>query len=458
MVQSFETLAAIRFGYGFKNATPEIRDVAQLLAQLQGPDTALLAFPRPDYTERRRIYKHYRKQVRRAKKAGKKADKALRQDVQKAKKARKHLVVNDIHARFARAISSDAGFRERLAIFWSDHFTVAPKGQWPQILYGDMMDAAIRPHLAGNFLDLLLAAVLHPSMLIYLDQTKSYGPNSPRGMARQLGLNENLARELLELHTMGVGGAYGQKDVRQLAELLTGIVATGHGMEFHEKRAEPGAETVLGKTYGSDAEASFADIRQFFHDISRHPDTAAHIARKLAVHFVADDPPEELVLRMQQAYLDSGAELMAVYQAMLEHPAAWGALGGKVKQPFGFVVSGLRALDISRNTLENMGVSGTRRMMSIPIASMGQSMLRAPGPNGWPEEAEAWITPQGIAARLQWALVVSATYGAERDPRDFVQMALRDAAGETLQFAAGAAENRIEGLALVLASPEFNRR
>lgn len=458
MVQSFATVAAIRFGYGFRPGEKDIRDVEQLLAQLTGPDQAMHRFPTPDYAARRAVFDDYRNKVREAKQAKGDDKRAARKRVSKAKAARKALVLHDIKVRFARPITSAQGFRERLVTFWSDHFTVTPKGQWPEIAYGDLMDSAIRPHITSRFSDLLIAASLHPSMLVYLDQGRSFGPNSPAGLRRNAGLNENLARELLELHSMGVQGNYSQKDVRQLAELLTGLVPTDQGTEFKERMAEPGAEMVLGKEYGGAAQASFADIKQFLGDVSLHPDTAYHISRKLAEHFVSDEPDPLLVDHITTAYESSGGDLMAVYAAMLEHPASWGPLGNKVKQPFGFVVSGMRALNVSRKTLENMTIRDTRLMMSIPIASMGQSMLRTPAPDGWPEEAEAWITPQGIAARLQWALVASSQYGQKLDPRDFVQTALRDAAGQTLKFAAAGAEKRVEGLALVLASPEFNRR
>jgi len=453
MIQAFETLAAIRFGYGFRPGEPDLQDVGELLAQLQGPDTVMARLPTPGYAERRQILVDYRIQVGRVKKLGDVA----KADLKRTKRARRVLVAQDIGKRFARAIVSPNGFRERLASFWADHFTVVPKGQGQVIQYGGFMDVAIRPNIAKRFADILIASTTHPSMISFLDQGKSIGPNSKGGKNNDRGLNENLAREVLELHTLGVGASYDQNDVRQLAELLTGLTTTDQGTVFKQNIAEPGAETVLGKQYGG-GRASMDDITAFLEDVAIHPQTAAHISRKLAVHFVSDQPDPALVAHMTQVFLRSGGDLMAVYGAMLEHPSSWGALGEKVKQPFGFIVSGMRALNVPESQLSALSLRDVRTTYGLPMVSMGQPILKAPGPNGWPEEAEAWITPQGLAARLQWALVASSQYGNGLDPRVFVDEALRDLAGGTLKFAVSGAERRVEGLTLVLASPEFNRR
>lgn len=454
MAHSFQTLAAIRFGYGFRLGEADVLDADQLLAQVQGPDLAMQRFASPNFTQRREIYTAYRAQVNLAKKGGAEAA----PDLKATKRARKVLVANDANIRFSRAVLSPNGFRERLASFWADHFTVVPKGQVQSTLYGDFMDVAIRPNISKRFADMLVASTLHPSMIIFLNQNKSFGPNSRAGKRKGRGLNENLAREVLELHTMGVGGSYSQTDVRQLAELLTGLTSSNNGTQFRERSAEPGAETILGQSYGDDGQARLADIVAFLEDVAIHPETARHIVRKLAVHFIDDAPDAGLIAHMEQAFLRNGGDLIPVYTAMLEHPAAWGDLGGKVKQPFDFIVSGLRALGVPAKKVAGLKAGRVRRMYSLPMMTMGQPMLRPPGPNGWPEEAEAWITPQGLAARLQWALLASTRFGNGLDPRDFVDSTLRDGAGQTLKFAVAGSEIRAEGLALVLASPEFNRR
>jgi uncharacterized protein (DUF1800 family) len=187
---------------------------------------------------------------------------------------------------------------------------------------------------------MLMAVATHPAMLLYLDQAQSVGPNSARGARRDRGLNENYARELMELHTLGVGAVYSQDDVRQLAELLTGLaVDPVAGFVFDARRVEPGPERVLGRDYAGDG---IEAIRAVLADLAARPETARHLAHKLAVHFVADDPDPGLVTAMEAAFRDSGGDLVAVTAALLAHPAAWAEAAAKARQPFDFVVAALR--------------------------------------------------------------------------------------------------------------------
>lgn len=248
-----------------------------------------------------------------------------------------------------RRSTTEDGFRERLTYFWGDHFTA--KGKTPVLTYGatPYVETSIRPHVAARFEDMLIAAVTHPLMLNYLDQQVSVGPNSDFARKRpekKLGLNENLAREILELHTLGVDGPYTQDDVRQLAELLTGLSwSPDEGALFRPRVAEPGAERVLGKWYGTQ-QGALGDIHAVLIDLARHPATARHLSRKLAVHFVSDRLDPVLVDVMTGAYLETKGNLLAVYRAMLEHPAAWKG-PGTMKQPIAFVTSALRAEGLS---------------------------------------------------------------------------------------------------------------
>ena len=305
---------------------------------------------------------------------------------------------------------------------------------------------------------MLKAAVTHPSMLVYLDQVASFGPNSRAARGRR-GLNENLAREVIELHSLGVGGAYTQRDVKQLAKLLTGLTAGfPKGFALRPARAEPGAEQVLGRSYGGDA-PSLDDIYAVLEDLATHPDTGAHLARKLAVHFCSDAPDEGMVASMADAYRDNSGALLSVYEAMLRHPFAWESFGQKVKQPIDFVTSSLRAIGLPAASLGKLSRKEMQSYLTGPMASMGQPWFRPLGPDGWAEAAEAWITPQGLAARLQWAMAApSAFFRGLPDPRGFVETSLGSLADERLRFVAGAAETRREGIALVLASPGFQRR
>ena len=320
------------------------------------------------------------------------------------------------------------------------------------------MEEAIRPRISGTFAEMLKAVVTHPMMLFYLDQTASFGPNSPAARGRR-GLNENLARELLELHTLGVSAAYSQIDVRELAELLTGLTANAtSGFIFAPNRAEPEAETVLGKTYGGAAPV-LDDIYAALDDLARHPATAQHLARKLAIHFTSDTPDEAMIARMAGAYLDSGGALTAMYEVMLNDPFSWSSFGQKVKQPVDFVSSSLRALALPTRSLDRMNLTKLRSYIAAPLGAMGQPLFRPGGPDGWPEAAEDWVTPAGLAARLQWSMAApSAFYRSLPDPRVFVRTSLGTIADQRVRFAANSAESRREGVGLILASPAFQRR
>ena len=456
--QSFATKAAFRFGYGFAEGEADVSDVEMLLAHVTDADAGIAMYRGPSFGERAQMMRTYLQYKR----ADKKGDANAKPLLRASNKERNALRAADMQRVFGRAMYSGQGFRERLVFFWADHFTVVPKSRLEQTAWGSYQEEAIRPNVNRSFGDMLVAAATHPSMLLFLDQVRSIGPNSRaaknnKKKRKVKGLNENLAREVMELHTLGVGGAYSQSDVRQAAELLTGLVVGPDGAKFLPRWAEPGSEAILGKQYGGNP-ARLEDIEGFLRDLALHPDTAKHVVTKLVVHFISDDPDPALVDELTRVYRNTDGDLPSVYGAMLDHPATWVDLGQKARQPFEFMVASLRALGVSRIDFDGFSTGQLRRGLMLPLANMGQPLRNAPGPNGWPEEAEAWITPQGVASRLQWALAVSRLLGGYRDPRDFVEAALRELAGGSLKFAVAGAEQREEGLTLVLASPEFNRR
>lgn len=444
------TLAAIRFGYGPPRAA--MGGPADMLAALAGPDEMAARHPTFGFAEALPVL---------AQAAD--ARKMLRQNpddrktYQAAVRAAAAMSESATRARFARALDAPDAFRERLTGFWADHFTTKARNAPERPLPGTLVHDAVRPHLTGRFEDMLIAATLHPAMLSYLDQVASVGPGSPFGQRRNRGLNENLAREVIELHSLGVGAGYGQADVRQMALLLTGLDATAReGFLFRPERAEPGAETVLGKTYDGDG---VEPIKAVLRDLARHPATAAHIARKLATHFVADTPDPALVAAMTAAYRDSGGALDVVYGTMLNHPAAWEPVLHKARQPLDFLLAALRALGMTGDEMRKMARGPFLRMLLRPMALMGQDWEKPNGPDGWPESQEAWITPQGLGARIAWAMEVPGRLVTPMpDPPGFVQTALGSAADERLIWAAARAESIREGVGLVLASPAFNRR
>lgn len=451
--------AAIRWGYGL----PAGGLAEDMLTRLAGPDRAAETWPGVRLADLGPVLAAHQA-ARKAKDAA--AEKA-------AQRQADQLALHGVQATFARAVGSDDPLRERLVAFWADHFTIAPRNRVEAALPAILIDEAIRPLVTGRFADMLRAVITHPGMLIYLNQEASFGPTSRKGQRRGKGLNENLARELLELHTLGVGAGYSQTDVRELAELLTGLaVDPGKGFVFDQGRAEPGPETVLGVAYSG---TGAGPVLKALDDLAARPETAAHIARKLAVHFVADDPDARLVAAVTAAWGATEGDLLAVVQALVSHPASalpdmvpdmgpdlgpdLGPARGKARQPFDFMVAALRALGVTPADVLAAEAKAIRRLILQPLAAMGQPFHRAPGPDGWPEAAADWITPPGLAARIDWAM--NAPERLQRplpDPRAFLATALGSRAGERLTWAVGAAESARDGVGLVLASPDFNQR
>ena len=446
------TLAAIRFGFGLPLPEGAPDTVPAMLAALAGPDAAAQNWPIDGLA----VIQPKLAELRGMKGAGK-TDPALKPRYEALTVEVVAAVAHAERQTFVRALTAADGFRERLVAFWADHFTVLSKTTVEGMMPFAMVEDVIRPHLTRRFADLLTEVTLHPAMLIYLDQAQSTGPNSFMGQRKDRGLNENLARELMELHSLGVGAVYSQDDVREMAELLTGVTYDPRrGMWFERRRAEPGAETVLGQTYEGEG---LEVIRRALGDLGRRPETAAHIARKLAVHFVSDAPDPGLVAAVETAFLATDGDLMAVYTALLQHPAAWAEAAEKIRQPFDFIVAALRGLGITGARFQALKRGPFRQQVLRGMTGMGQAWKRPPGPDGWAEEAEAWISQQLLAARITWAMQApERLLDVLPDPVELAQTALADRASERLLGAAARAENRREGVGLVLASAEFNRR
>lgn len=446
------TIAAMRFGYGLPLPEGAPVDPAAMIERLAGPDLAARDWPgltldalMPGLREAEAA-----RVVARRDAAGRPAYRA-------ALRARVREQLGQRRTTLARALGSPDGFRERLVAFWADHFTTTARVGRQRTLPLALVEDAIRPQVAGRFAAMLEAVTLHPAMLLYLDQSRSVGPNSPAGLRRGRGLNENLGRELLELHTLGVDADYGQEDVRQMAELLTGLrFDTDEGTVFFPAAAEPGPETVLGRAYAGD---DLGAIRRALADLAVHPATARHLTRKLAVHFVGDAPDPGLAAAMERAWTDTGGDLRAVCAAMLGHPAAWDGPLTKARQPWDLVVAGLRALGVGPDRVLRFSGGAFNRLVGKPLAEMGQPLQEAPGPDGWPEADAAWITPERLAARITWAMTApDRLLEALPDPVALAEAGLGPLAGEALRVAVSRAEDRRVGVGLLLASPAFNRR
>jgi uncharacterized protein (DUF1800 family) len=358
-------------------------------------------------------------------------------------------------ARLQRAVIADCGFVERLVAFWSNHFCIsANKGGLARMWAGSFEREAIRPHVLGRFGDMLKAVEQHPAMLFFLDNQQSLGPESRAGQNRKRGLNENLAREIMELHTLGVGGGYSQEDVTSLARIITGWTFAGRqgqlgapgSFVFNANAHQPGAQRLLGKTYENNGvaqgEAALADI-------ARHPSTAKFIATKFARHFVADDPPPALVARLQETFRNTDGDLKALTFALLDSDEAWQAPLTKLRSPYEFLVATGRLLG---RIPEDPG----RYLGSLNL--LGQPLWSPSGPNGFPDTNAAWAAPEGMKLRLDVSAQVASRLADNIDPRDLLELVAADAASPETRRTVEHAESRQQALALLLMSPEFQRR
>lgn len=451
---AYPELAAIRLGYGLSPLVPPPADPAAVL----GSVAVTAARPPEMTTAEAQAQQVATLQARHRAKDG------------EAEKQAFNMVKRDVYgrtaasyqARLAHAAGAPVGFGERLVQFWADHFTVRTTTLPQRWLSPAFIEEAIRPRIGGRFADMLKAAITHPAMVLYLNQNQSVGPASPMARARRKGmpgLNENLARELLELHTLGVDASYSQEDVRALARLLTGLTYDAReDVRFMPRRAEPGADTVLGRTYGG-RKARIEDIYAVLDDLAVHPATARHLAAKLAVHFSSDEPDADMVADLTDAYARSDGDLMAVYAVMVAHPALAAQFRQKVRQPFDFVAAAMRALGVTAEAAMAIEQKQARRWLRDPLEVMGQPLDAVPGPDGWPEEPGAWIRPQLLAERIDWAMTAPGRLvDPLPDPRAFVQTALGSTASEGVLWAVPRAESVREGVGIVLASADFNRR
>jgi uncharacterized protein (DUF1800 family) len=419
-------------------------------AQLDGPDAMAERHPGPP---RAQVFAAFAT-LREARRADPPDPAAL----MAAEAAMTALVLGAQRRHIARALDSETPWRERLVRFWANHFSVTPKARILIPEWAEMIESAIRPQVGGRFSDLLRASVLHPAMLRYLDQDSSIGPNSRMGRNRGLGLNENLGRELLELHTLGADGPYAQTDVRAVALLLTGHTVDRGASVFEVRRAEPGVQTILGRRYGGLIRRE-GDLPALLDDLAARPETAAHLSRKLAAHVVADEPPAALVADLAAEWRASSGELGRVSAALAAHPLALDAPPAKIRPPFDWLVAALRALGVTGAEVMGWPDDTLRRLVLTPMTTMGQNWMGAPSPAGWPDTAPDWLTAPALAARIDWAMDAPARLRpALPDARAFVDVALAGGADDRLRRLVAASETNTEALGLVLSAPAFMRR
>jgi uncharacterized protein (DUF1800 family) len=305
-------------------------------------------------------------------------------------------------------------------------------------------------------------------MLVYLDQAKSVGPNSvlaSRARARKAprvpGLNENLAREIMELHTLGVRTGYTQADVTEFARALTGWTVGGIGrgpgsrmlgqsapgeFQFAEMIHEPGSRTIMGRRYAQDGEAQ---ARAVLIDLAASPATAKHVATKLTRHFAGDDPPPAMVDRLTQTYLRTGGDLPTIYRAIVDSPEAWAPQPVKFKTPWEWSVSAFRA--VGQKQVEGQAAAAL-------LNQLGQPTWRPGSPAGFDDVAASWAAPEALMLRVEAAQRIAERAGSTVDARRLAEQLFPGSLSEGTRTAIARAESPTEGLALLLVSPEFVRR
>ena len=371
--------------------------------------------------------------------------------------------VGEVTARVRLAITTDRPFLERITQFWSNHFAVSVDKAVILGVAGSYEREAIRPNVLGSFQDLLMAVERHPAMLLYLDNYRSVGPDSMlAARAREragktLGINENLAREIMELHTLGVDGGYTQADVTAFAKVITGwsIGAEGQGIRaggvpgefcFRANIHEPGSQTVLGRRY---PQAGIGQGQSVLADLAHSAATARHLATQLARHFIADEPPPAAVNTLAQAFLRSGGDLPAVYRALIAAEAAWSQPLTKFKTPNDYVISAWRALDL---TLDEP------RTVPPVFAGLGQRVWSPNSPAGWPDRSADWDGASALMQRLRWADEIGQRVGATVNAVQLAPQILGGTLSDNTRIALTRAASTAQAVTLLLAAPEFMRR
>jgi uncharacterized protein (DUF1800 family) len=360
----------------------------------------------------------------------------------------RRIFLDEARARFDRAIGAEIGLIERLVWFWSNHFCVNADAT---VMAGAYEREAIRPHILGRFVDMLQAAEAHPAMLLYLNNALSIGPNSVAGINRDRGLNENLAREILELHTLGVRTVYSQADVTSFAKILTGwtiretVSDPDHGGEFvFLRRAhEPGPQHVIGRDYPDNG---VEQGRAVLADLARHPATARHVATKLARHFIADEPPAALIDRLGSRFLDTEGDLKEVARALITAPEAWAREQAKIKRPAEWIAALLRAT----------GQNGEIGRIVGGLNLLGEPLWRPPSPKGFPDDNAAWL--DGLAQRLDISNTFAQRVADRLDLPAIAEAAIGPLASAETRRAIASAESKPQALTMLLMAPEFLRR
>jgi uncharacterized protein (DUF1800 family) len=464
--------ALVRFGLGRRGTDPVPADPTRwLAAQLQGPDPARIASA-PSTARGLTALLEDRQRRRTAKLAGATsavtpaaltpaaspagratpamataAAKPEAQPPQQPTSAARAVFEADARAELGNALTTPTPFRERLVWFWTNHFTVSIRQGGCQPLVGAFIEEAIRPNVTARFETMLQAVMHHPAMLLYLQNAESVGPDSPAGQRSHRGLNENLARECMELHTVSPAAGYTQADVTNFARILTGwsVDLRGDlpGSLFRPRAHEPGTPPMMGRTFPPGEAGGEAAL----HFLANHPSTHRFLATKLTRHFVADDPPPDAVRHIEGVLRDTSGNLGAAAAALITLPAAWQP-DQKFKTPQELVVSSARVLSLDAEAIPALvGILG----------GLGQPVWNAPAPNGWSDRAADWAAPEAMMRRVDWAYGFAGRIG-DRDPIELADAVLGPRLQDATLTAMRHAGSRRDAMTLLLTSPEFQRR
>lgn len=346
-------------------------------------------------------------------------------------------------------VYSEHSIQWRLLDFFSNHFSVTAQNIPLTALSPTLEREAIAPNLFGLFEDMLVSVVQHPAMLLYLNNERSFGPNSKWGK-RGKGLNENLAREILELHTLGVQGGYEQQDVLELAKGITGwsianvAKAPDQGFVFYSKGHEPGKRVLLGKVYQAQGlEQGITMLKA----VARHPSTRQHICRKLATHFISDQPSAELIQKLENTWSKTNGNIKAVMTTLIDAEESWSPSTEKFKSPRDFVLSTLRLLKPKK--------VNSRQFYQM-LKQLGQAPFKAGSPAGYPDTEADWLGANALMTRIDLATTIAGRY--KPNAEHLLSQSFADTVTEHTYLSVVRAESRHQAASLFLLSPEFQRR
>ena len=374
-------------------------------------------------------------------------------ELEKAQRERVQVILRDAsEARILRALLSPRQLREVMVDFWFNHFNVYSGKGLDDIWIGNYEEQAIRPFVLGRFRDLLFATTKHPAMLVYLDNALSTAPGSPGARGRQKGLNENFAREVMELHTLGANGGYTQEDVVTLARVLTGWGVNQPNARFFPEyaavfegaRHDYSPKVFLGRPLQSRGKAEGEEALDI---LARSPATAHHIAFELAQYFVADEPPPALVTRLAARFLETDGNIKEVLRTLFASNEFRNSKGAKYKTPYQFVISAVRAAGAS---------PGNVRPLLGAMDQLGMPLFGCLTPDGYKNTEDAWLSPDATTRRISFATTL-----VRSGPVTVDAARLEAIFGSTLSEGTRAAiEESPKGLraALILGSPDFMHR